>query len=302
MIKVAVSGLYFPMTMMEYFVRALERRNDVELFLIGPHSGSYIPWGGGMHLPPKYVRNINVPLPMSVVNQSVPFPVVANQCPDDVDLWLQIDAGWCFSDRPKAKTVAMILTDPHVLRNRYNKYVDKQDIVFCMQTPYMKPGEVYLPYAYDPSVHYPQEGRKEYDACLVGLLYQHRQDLITNLRNRGKVVYYGIGEILDEYRERYSKTKVALNWSSLDDLPARVWEYAAMGIPFVSNNITDLDTFFEAGVDYLSFTNANTGADMVEYLLNNQRFANDLAEHAKDKVKPHTYDARIEQIFKEVGL
>lgn len=306
MIKVAVSGLYFPVTMMEYFIRALERRNDVELFLVGPYFGSYIPWGGGMYLSDKYVRQVNVPLPTAFAQQFLPFKMIESQCPNDIDLWLQIDAGWRFSDRPKADVTAHILTDPHVLRGQYDRVAGVNDFTFCMQSNFMRDGEHYLPYAYDPTIHFPENFEKEYDVCLVGLLYENRKQIIDRLRENGRTVFYNIGDVFDEYRIRYSKTRVALNYSSNHDLPARVWEYAAMNIPFVSNkDIPDQDTFFVPEQHYSQFSNVNDGVNKIQWMLDNYDVALDMSNCAYRKVIANnfnTWDSRISQILETLRV
>ena len=39
-IKIAFTQAWFPMTMGMYFLRALERRDDVELWTAGPYTGT----------------------------------------------------------------------------------------------------------------------------------------------------------------------------------------------------------------------------------------------------------------------
>ena len=44
-----------------------------------------------------------------------PYGLVKHMLPDDLDLAFCIDAGWHFCDRPKAKVVALLKTDPHAI-------------------------------------------------------------------------------------------------------------------------------------------------------------------------------------------
>ena len=126
--------------------------------------------------------------------------------------------------KPRAKVVAHIQTDPHVLKQTYRVPIAYSDFNFCMQDYYREEGEILLPYAYDPEIHFHEDRKKIYDACLIGLHYKHRDDLINRLKERGLNVYYSIGEIYDQYRQKYNESKIALSWSSLEDLPSRVWE------------------------------------------------------------------------------
>src|SRR3989304_1825407 len=138
---------------------------------------------------------------------------------------------------------------------------------FCMQQAYIEKGEEYLPYAFDPTVHYPMDLEKVYDACLIGLQYEHRNQLVSRLRQRNLNVYYTIGEIYDEYRERYNQSKVALSWSRMDDTPARVFEAFGMSLPLVCNRTPDLKNFFLDGNDYLGFDNVDEAEKQVFTLL-----------------------------------
>jgi len=309
MLKIAVSGIHYPLSMMTWFIRALQRREDVELITVGPYTEDWIPWNYGMRISRKYIHCPTIPLPQMMIGQRPSFNIIKGKVPEDIDLWLQIDAGWSFSDRPNAKVVAQIQTDSHVLRGQYSRYKQFNDISFCMQTPYMEAGEKFLPYAYDPTVHYPVNvgdsgyAGLEYDACLIGLLYDHRKSLINSLSQKGMNVYYNIGEVFDEYRERYGRSKVALNWSSMQDLPARVWEAFAMGVPLVTNrNMPDLHTFFVENDHFLGFDTVSEGVEKVEWVLNNLDKAFEMAEAARRKVEPHTWDNRITEILTTVKL
>ena len=156
MIKVCLTSINYPMSMARYFERALERRSDVELITLGPYTGNRIPWNGGMDLLPKYAKSPTYPLPMQVINQGKIspkiFPSTFENLPD-VDLWLEVDAGFYLDPRPETGIVAHVATDPHALS--YDRQRQLADYFFNMQTPYMKNGDIYLPYAYDPTVHYP---------------------------------------------------------------------------------------------------------------------------------------------------
>jgi hypothetical protein len=300
--KVVISGIFYPMTMMRYFIRAFRRRTDVELWTCGPFSGDTIPWGGGMKMPQRYVEAPNFSLPANPVPPSIPFAVVAPHLPFEPDLFLQIDAGFHFRDRPKGKVVALLETDPHVLKPTYVEPKQYSDVVFCMQTPYMEKDEIYLPYGYDPTIHYHEDLPKEYDACLIGLHYPQRDELVRRLSSHGLKVYYGLGLIFDEYRAIHNKSKIGLNWSSMLDMNARFWEMLAMGMPMVANQVPDADTFFVDEEDYLGFNLPAEAEERVLCLLDHEERRNRLATAGYEKVKPHTYDARVQTILEACKL
>jgi len=301
-IKVALIGIYYPMAMLRYFERALSRRPDVELVTAGPYTGNWIPWNGGMSVLPKYDKSPTFALPRDFINARKVDPQIfqTQEKFADVDLWLEVDAGFYLDPKPKTGIVAHVATDPHALN--YDRQRQLADHFFCMQTPYMKPGDEYLPYAYDPTVHYPEEHIIEHDVCMIGLHYQQRNALVNRLLSKNLRVFYSIGEIFDEYRTKYNKSLVGINWSSMLDMNARVWELAAMGVLAVQNTVPDMRTFFVPGEHYLEFTDVNGAEKQVLKALADKDMANEMVERAYNKVHLHTYDARIQQILERVGL
>ena len=229
-IKVCLLSIWYPLCMASYFLRAFKRREDIDLFVAGPFTGDWIPWMYGMHMPQKYVVP-DFPLPRDTINQHVPAAVINSQMPWIPDITIQIDAGWHLANRPFGDKVVHVQTDPHVLKPQYELPSSYSDIRFCMQRQYMHPGEIYLPYAADETIHYPMpEVDKIYDACLIGLQYPTRNELVGRLRSHGLQVKYTTGEIFDEYRLSYNQSKIALNWSTLQDIPARFFEGMALGL------------------------------------------------------------------------
>ena len=302
MIKVALVGIYYPMAMLRYFERALERRDDVELITCGPYTGNYIPWNGGMNVLPKYAKSPTIPLPRNMIGQKSVNPQLFQQFEQlqDVDLWLEVDAGFYLDPKPTTGIVAHVATDPHALS--YDRQRQLADVFFCMQTPYMKNGDVYLPYAYDPTVHYPMESNLEFDVCMIGLHYDQRTQLVNRLLKQGMKVHYSIGSIFDEYRELYNKSWIGINWSSKQDLNARVFELAAMGVTAVQNTVPDMKTFFVPGEHYLEFSTLDEAVEQAIRAKIDHEMSCEIANAALRKVEPHTYDARIQTILERCKL
>lgn len=310
-LNVVMSGLVFPVTMMHYFWRALERRDDVNLFVLGPFFDNWIPWSypgdppeKGMFVQRKYVKVPDLPLPTSFYRTEISPSIIANRIPQDVDLWLQVDAGWHFATRPPAKVVALLETDPHVLKDFYIKPAFYSDIVFCMQSNYAKEGEIYLPYAYDKEIHRHMDIPKDTDFCLIGLHYPQRDALVDALRKRGYSVHYGIGEVYQEFALQYNKSKVAISWSSRDDLPARVWEAIGMGIPLVCNYVPDLEKIFTDEVHYLGFENLDGAIKQCVSLIESQQKLDEMSANQLELCKNsyHTYDDRVDYMLWKMGL
>lgn len=306
-IRIVLSGIFYPVAILRYFENALLRRDDVELFTVGPYTGTWIPWAGGMNLSAKYAKKPDLPLAGDMARiGKVPYGVVSF-LPWVPDLWLQVDAGFYFDFGGKYNTqagrVAHVATDPHVLDYSYQRTQCHQ--FFNMQKIYSQPGDIYLPYAADPEWHAPIEGlEKEYDACLIGLHYESRTRLVDALRQKGLRVYYDIGPAFREYQLLYARSKVALSWSSKQDLIARVFEAMAMKIPLVCNIVPDLDLHFKDGVHYHGFRGLGDAIKEVEEIVGTHRNAAEkMAQQAHDLVmEKHTYDHRIQQILETCGV
>lgn len=299
-IKVAIGGIHYPLSMMSYFIRAFQRRKDVDLWLFGPFTGSWTPWMFGINMPQKYVVTPDLPLPQETIQQRVPSAVINSQMPWIPDLTVQIDAGWHLADRPGGSIVVHVQTDPHVLKPYYDLPKSYSDINYCMQLQYSTPDERYLPYAFDPTVHYPMNVDKIYDACLIGLQYPTRNSLVSRLQSHGLKVKYETGLIFDEFRLAYNQSKIALSWSTLDDIPARFFEGMGMKLPLVSNIVPDIEKLgFIEGTDFFGFHNVDEADNKVKQLLLDEGLSSWVAENGWRKVQEHTWDKRVEQILKE---
>ena len=189
--KIALVGLYYPFAMLSYFRRALERRNDVELVTVGAFTGQHIPWNGGMEIPNKYLNQVDIPLPAN--STSISWNILKPLLPWAPDLVLNIDAGFHLTSKPDVPYY-VVGTDPHVLSPWYEKVRPIADVFFNMQHhPYLRDGDVWLPYAFDPYAHYPIQrfysdggaqldaiAVREYDCSIIGLHYPQRDDGYTD--------------------------------------------------------------------------------------------------------------------------
>jgi glycosyltransferase involved in cell wall biosynthesis len=295
--NVVISGLIFPLTIMRYFWEAFEHRENVELIVTGPFSGSWIPWRGGMELPQRYVKHPDIPLPKTTASMRPDPKIVEIQLPWKPDLWIQFDAGFHFSRRPDARVVALVETDPHCLKPHYKLPKSYSDFTFSMQLVYSEPGEHYLPYAYSKYHHFHEDLQKKYDACMIGLQYEQRTRLINKLVSRNKKVFYDIGVVFDEYRRVYNASKIGLNWSSLLDLNARCFELLAMGSCAVMNRVPDLPTFFTDGEHYVGFDDMDEAETKILQLLEDDDMREEISSAGHRKVQFHTYDARVQQML-----
>lgn len=302
MLKVLLLYIAYPLAMGTYFRRALERRTDVDLKVTGVYTGSWIPWMGGMELPQKYAKPIDIPLPFPPSIGEVNYDLVKAQLGNwKPDIIINVDAGLHWKYKPSEGYVVTVATDPHVLD--YSTPRSYSDKFFNMQKCYSKSGDVYLPYAYDPTVHYRTlETRKDTDAVLGGMPYENRVQWVNELRKRGVSVLFENRSVFDEYREMNNRARIGLNWSSMNDLNARAFELPAMGLAPVMNYVPDIDNFMAADYHYLEFSTLSEAVEEVLWLKEHPTECRELAQRAYDNIQGQTYDARIQQIFTECGF
>jgi hypothetical protein len=196
--------------------------------------------------------------------------------------------------------VVTVGTDPHVLNDFYDTPRKYSDLFFNMQLSYSRGSDFYLPYAYDPTVHYVDDKiEKDTDAVLIGMPYESRVQWIDTLRSKGLSVLFENGPVFDEYREINNRARIGLNWSSLDDLNARAYELPAMKLAPVMNRVSDLE---RSGIECATFTTLPEAIEAVMYLKENDKARIELAELAYKSVQGETYDKRISTIFQIAGF
>lgn len=302
-IRVLLTYLVYPLAMGTYFRKALEHNDRVDLRVAGTYTGSWIPWMGGMSLPQKYAIPPDYPLPITLQTNEYPYEALKVMMRDWVpDIVIQVDAGFHAKHKPTDGMVVTVGTDPHVLNDWYDAPRKYSDRFFNMQKVYSKRGDIYLPYAYSKYDCYPSENPvKDLDAALVGMPYQQRVDWVNELRRKGVNVYMENGPVFEEAREIYNRAKIGLNWSSLDDLNCRAFELPAMKLYPIMNWVSDMGEFEftkECGI----FRDLPTAVEEVMWAMEHPEEAKAQAELAYQKVLPHTYDARVEQILADCGF
>lgn len=305
-IKVLLHALWYPFTLTHYVKFALERREDIELKTVGIFTGASQPYNGGMLMPSKYVVAPDVILPFQVGTTHADYKFVENQLgdwkPDMVLTGNSVAPNWKTKPDPLTVTIG---TDPHVLEENgwYGESRKTSDYFFNMQEVYMKEGDIYLPYAYDPKYHCDQGYERPYDVAMIGLKYGMREEIYHKLIAEGISVMYETGKVLDEYRELNNLAKIGINAPSLDDLNARAFEIPQMGQIEVMRPVTDCfkprHKYFERA---RMFHTADEAVRQVKWCLENYKEAKQEADLMKQEMSGETYDARVEYLLQKVGL
>jgi len=305
--------MWYPLSMASYWRRAFLRRDDIDLKTAGPYTGTFIPWGGGMNLLSKYAVSPDIVTGgFEACNKLVPFASVAFQLGDwKPDLVIAVDAMCNWVSRPGVSCpVITIGTDAHCLNQHYQHARSISDMFINMHNHYKMPGDYFLPYAFDPTVHYPVQEEKTSDCACIGMAYPHRTKLVQALRAKGISVIYENGPVFDEYRTLQNQASIGINYSSELDLNARVFELMAMGMCPVVNNVPDMGLFFTDGVDYVGFDTVEDAVYKVEMLLKTPQAIASIGRQAKDGVweissdgyPVHSYDQRVCDLLKMVGM
>lgn len=312
--KVLLLSQWYPLSMAAYWKRALQRRQDVDLKVVGPYTGTWIPWGSGMELLAKYAIPPDICLGgKERLNSWHNYNAVKMQLGDwKPDLIITVDSMCNWESRPSVDCpVVTIGTDSHCLNDYYTHSREVSDKFFNMHEFYLRDGDYPLPYAFDPTVHYPMpEVEKTHDCVCIGMAYKHRTQLVETIRAVGASVIYENGPIFDEYREENNKAKIGLNIASSQDLNARVFELMAMGLCPVINNVPDLSKHFTEGVDYVGFDTTEEAAYKVKKLLETPEAIKSISKQAHDSVwelgingfPTHSYDARLQELLQVMGM
>lgn len=309
--KVVISACWYAITAAADYIARGFRQIDCEVITVGPYPGLWMPWTkngiAGVVMPDNYDCKPDIPLPYNGGMQTAPIGYIENLLPPgfEPDLWLDVNAGFYLEGTPKKGIRATFLTDPHTgLRNIYDSLKPQYQYVFCPQRVYAKENEYYLPYAADREWHTPIEAEKLYDVTLIGNYYMNRVELMQFLKNQGKRIFFDLGYAKEDLQRIYSQSLIGLNWSSMYDLTARVFEVASFGIAPVFNRVPDLPLLFEEGKDYLGFDNLNEAISQINWLLENPDDAKRIGESARKKIIDggHTWDNRAKTMLEVCQL
>lgn len=251
MARVALSYRHYPLSVARFFRAAFERLGH-EVLTIGPFEPS-IPWQQDT----DYSQYWDVPtIELFTAPGAASYPLEQARA-EGLEAWkpdalVMIDAGFHLAGGWNKVPIALVATDPHCLFG-YGETAKSCNAFFVMQEHYLHrylegagqagywPPPEWLPYCYDPQVHYWTPGvEPEYDVAFVGVLYPERQRMIRALQAAGLRVLARQGVLFEEGTALYARAKVALNLSSRLDLPMRWWEGLAYRRLVFTNRVPDL--------------------------------------------------------------
>lgn len=226
-LKILVLAVHYEVTGARYITDALKRLKH-EVYHVGAPARLADAWG--VSVPGKYAWFSQIPpndwLPDLVIiadtlTTHMDVPVLARNAP--IVVWTQ---------------------DNHV-RNVRHAAIDHYFLAHYhgQSQPVSHPDETWLPCAADIHAFTPSPipwDKREYDVCLVGVMYPQRVKLIDRLRAEGFKVFAATGLVYGEYQQSYANSRISLCVSANGDLAQRFFETAAIGCTVLTDLTDDL--------------------------------------------------------------
>ena len=175
----------------------------------------------------------------------------------------------------------------------------KQTVVSSMEAH--NPDMTWLPCAYDPVAFPPSPipwTEREYDVCMIGVMYPKRWELVNAMRAAGLKVLAGTGLVYEAYRDAYHNSRVALVSSYNGDLPIRLFEGAGMGCVPLCDPIEDLRQLDNSpAMVYTSIEDAVDKAKMIARFPVHAGLAEAGAQSCVKWAQQHTWEKRCQVII-----
>lgn len=291
--KILIHFRHYPVAMGRFFDWAF-RDMGHEVFSVGNYSEGKIPWGDQFNF-----HQYAFPPDHELPEMNYPIEKLLSEIDFKPDVIFQAaDTLFLTGNSPVPNCILM--TDPHVVD--YTPRFEFADLVFNMQKTYLKPGQIWIPYAYYPPIHRVLPNvEKKYDVVLSGLQYPERIETVEKMKAHGLNVFNGLGVIWDEYAELYNQAYMSLCYPSKNDLPARFWEGLAMRTLVLAKRIPELEsTGFVDGKHYVGFDDPEEAAKLAWYYHSHPKEAAAIAWNGWKKVKEETYYKRAQVIIKAI--
>lgn len=290
--KILIHYRHYPVAMGRFFDWAF-RDLGHEVFSVGNYDGGKIPWGDQYDFP-QYAGAPDYEIP------AIDYPVdsLLKEIDFKPDVIVQAADVLCLTGKAPCKNV-LLKTDPHAVD--YTERERNIDHSFNMQSHYKRPEETWIPYAFYPGLHKFINLPKEYDVVFSGLQYDHRKEALEKMADQRLKVFNALGIVYEEYVELYNKGKIAFNWSSKEDLPARFFEGLAMRRLMLTSRVPDLALLdLKEDVDYIGFTGAQEAVEKAVYYSQHDKEREAIAYRGWKKVKPQTYHARAQKMIEVI--
>lgn len=311
MANICITYRHHPMTVGRFFKKAFIDLGH-QVVSAGYSTGANIPWPGNPTFP-QYAddphielgENANI-LPLAQLNAGLA------ELGFTPDVLVQVDAGFWYmrgggeADIPPYQMIH-VGTDPHALN--YDKQRAQSNVFFCMQDIYKHAGDIWLPYAFDPSTHYYIPGELKYEICFIGVLSSADRERIIEWLGQRWNLFHRTGIIFEECNEIYNQALIGFNLSSADDLPMRFWEDGARRRLVVTNRVSDLEVIadkfgIEENKHYVAYEDVGELEEKLTYYIGHKDQAEDIARRFWLLLhdQQHTYLQRARQVLSAAGI
>jgi hypothetical protein len=187
------------------------------------------------------------------------------------------------------------------------RLLERGAIVCCAQLrDAERVGGKWLPLAATPGYRLPEKiAPSLFDVAFVGYVRDMtRARILADVRSR-YTVSLGQGIFGDEALRTYWSARCAVNIptrygdQNAYDVPMRVMEVAATGVPLVTNTLQDLSLLgFQNGTHCLEYDSPETLLHCIQVLVSDREVARDMGLQAHALIeKRHTYAHRAEQVL-----
>ena len=181
----------------------------------------------------------------------------------------------------------------------------------------------YLPFAYDPELHYPvsvnEEEKKIFgnDIAFIGSYDKEREEFLLNLIDYALAIWgngwnklpifsplrkkwKGRDAIGEDFSKVCSASKIILNHIRAQNGNAhnmKTFEIPACGGFMLTNRTKEQCGFFEEGKEICCFETPDELKNKIKQFLNNYETRKNISKNAYDKVQKHSYNVRIKEIL-----
>jgi hypothetical protein len=288
MSRILLSYIGYPLSVGRFLKKAL-RNLGHEVIHCGPFAGGTLPWQPQTDFS-RYADKPELLLPA----QYQPISLVLEQV-GKVDLVIQCDAQFFLTGKCPVPNIVWAI-DNHVRKYDATEF----DVFFGAHSWGFgadKKNFKWLPCAYSQADHFQTGAAKAYDLVFLGVVYQHRAQLLNELAKLGKVAV-GMGVLGEQYNSISNQGRIGLCYSAQGDLPMRVFENAAQGLMIFADRQRDLEKMgLRDGTHYVGFASIEEAVMQFAQLMREPQRVSEIAKAGKLALCNETYEARARTIL-----
>lgn len=235
--RILIAANHYPVASGRYMLDAF-RRLGHEVKTAGDAHGTLV-WG--MTVDPKYVWTPD----SAIMEVDSEWPDLVVVMDTDHNVWNQVEVWKGFNAHAMKAPVVIYTVDNHV-RDVENALFDHYFLAHyhgpCYPVDPTRKDHTWLPCATDSKLFTPSPiawADREYDVCMIGVIYPRRAEVVSALRDAGFKVRAETGLLYDEYRNAYHNARISLCVSAAGDVAQRIFETGGMGCAILTDPLLD---------------------------------------------------------------